>query len=183
MVKHLKDALRKEMLSKRDSLSREEVEILSESIMKNLFDRPRLLEARTVGFYLSKGNEADTRKMIERSLEMKKEVLVPATNEKIEFFRFSSFADLIPGKYGILETKHRINPSKPPDLVIVPGVAFGLCMHRLGYGKGYYDLFLASSFAYRIGICYDFQVVEKLPNHENDQRMDEIITDRRVITL
>ena len=55
-------------------------------------------------------------------------------------------------------------------------------MHRLGYGKGYYDDFLSSSHAHRIGICFDFQVVDKLPSHGNDQRMDEIITEKRVIT-
>ncbi|MEW6722772.1 MAG: 5-formyltetrahydrofolate cyclo-ligase, partial [Candidatus Micrarchaeota archaeon] len=63
------------------------------------------------------------------------------------------------------------------------GVAFGLCMHRLGYGKGYYDRFLSRSFAYRIGVCFDFQVEERLPRHDDDERMDEIITEKRIITL
>jgi 5-formyltetrahydrofolate cyclo-ligase len=67
--------------------------------------------------------------------------------------------------------------------VVVPGVSFGLCMHRLGYGKGYYDRFLSSSPAYRIGVCFDFQVVDRLPSHEDDERMDEIVTDKRIITL
>ena len=86
-----------------------------------------------------------------------------------------SFDSLKSGKYGILEPADRIPPSKEPDVIVVPGVSFGLCMHRLGYGKGYYDRFLSGSPAYRIGVCFDFQVVEKLPSHEDDERMDERI--------
>ncbi|MFZ5501514.1 MAG: 5-formyltetrahydrofolate cyclo-ligase, partial [Candidatus Micrarchaeota archaeon] len=109
----------------------------------------------------------------------------------------SSFEDLKEGKFGILEPKTRnahakSKPPKPktqntepsePDIILVPGVAFGLCMHRLGYGKGYYDKHLAKSRAYRIGICFDFQVMESLPKHEDDQRMDEILTDKRAIPM
>ncbi len=99
------------------------------------------------------------------------------------FHTFESMDGLVKGKFGIHEPKARSPEPAVPDLIIVPGVAFGLCMHRLGYGKGYYDGYLAHSFAYRIGVCFDFQIVEKLPRHENDQRMDEIITEKRVITL
>jgi 5-formyltetrahydrofolate cyclo-ligase len=182
MVKHLKDALRREMLKKRESLTKTEVISASGDIEEKLFSRPRIREAKTIGFYLRKGNEVDTNEMIVMALRKGKEVVVPVTNEKIEFFHFSSFDDLQEGKYGILEPKHRIKPCNEPDLVIVPGISFGLCMHRLGYGKGYYDEYLSKSFAYRIGICYDLQVVEKLPSHKNDERMDEIITEKRIIT-
>ena len=181
MVQHLKAALRIRMLAKRDALSKGEVQTLSQAIAERLFASERFKEAKTVAFYLPKGNEVDTTKMIERTLALGKEALVPVTDHQITFVRFSSFDDLIPGKFNILEPKTRVAPSKEPDLVVIPGVSFGLCMHRLGYGKGYYDRYLANSPAYRIGICYDFQVVEKLPTHENDERMDEIITEKRVI--
>ena len=183
MVQHLKAALRKEMLAKRDCLIPEQIESMSEAIRENLFSRPRFKEAKTVAFYLNKSSEVDTLRMIGHALRIGKEVIVPVTDHKITFYRFSSFTDLQKGKYGILEPKARTPPSREPDVVVVPGVAFGLCMHRLGYGKGYYDKYLATSAAYRIGICYDFQVVEKLPNHPDDQRMDEIITEKRTITL
>ncbi len=183
MVAHLKAALRKEMLSRRDSLREEEKLSSSGLIEDSLFARPRFAEARTVAFYITKGNEVDTRRMISRAMEEGKEVLLPVTDHKITLFRFSSFDSLVSGKYGIMEPKERVPPSREPDVVVVPGVSFGLCMHRLGYGKGYYDRFLSTSSAYRIGVCFDFQVVERLPTHEDDERMDEIITDKRVITL
>lgn len=183
MVSHLKEALRREILKKRDSLPKEEAAAMSDAVAEALFKTSRFIEAKRIAFYITKGSEVDTRMMIFRAMQAGKEVLVPVTDHKITFYKFSSFTDLKPGKYQILEPQTREAPSEEPDIIIVPGVVFGLCMHRLGYGKGYYDKYLSSSPAYRIGICYDIQVVDKLPIHENDERMDEIITDKRVIKL
>jgi 5-formyltetrahydrofolate cyclo-ligase len=182
MVHHLKEALRRRMLAERDSLGRAELGAMSEAIAEKLFSRPRFAEAGVVAFYLPKGSETDTSGMIRSALKLGKEVLVPVTSGEISFVRFTSFADLAPGRFGIPEPRTR-NPEPPrePDLVVVPGIAFGLCMHRLGYGRGYYDRYLARSPAYRVGVCYDFQVVERLPRHDDDQRMDEIITEKRII--
>ncbi|MBD3210075.1 5-formyltetrahydrofolate cyclo-ligase [Candidatus Micrarchaeota archaeon] len=181
MVSQAKAELRRRVLSERESLTTEQRQRLSREIWKRLSSRPRFKEAKIVAFYLHKGSEADTDKMIEETLKLGKEVLVPATNQRIEFFKFTSFHDLEKGKYGIPEPSKKIPPPGPPRVVIIPGIAFGLCMHRIGYGKGYYDDYLSTSSAYRIGICYDFQLVEKLPTHKKDQRMDEIVTDQRII--
>jgi 5-formyltetrahydrofolate cyclo-ligase len=183
MVAHLKEALRRKILSRRDALARDDVVSLSAAIMHSLFVRQRFAEARTVAFYVPKGNEVDTTNMMKAALAAGKEVLVPVTDHEIRFCRFSSFEDLTPGRFGIHVPKVCGRPSREPDVVVVPGVSFGLCMHRLGYGKGYYDRYLSRSPAYRIGICFDFQVVEKLPVHEDDERMDEIVTEKRVISL
>ena len=182
MVHLLKKALREKMLARRDALTHDDVARMSRAIADKVVSHPRFLEAKTIGFYIPKGNEADTFPMVEAALRAKKTVAAPVTDHKITFYPFTSVTELAPGKFGIQEPAQNSKPATP-DLVIVPGVAFGLCMHRLGYGKGYYDAYLAKSFAYRIGICYDFQVAEKLPSHGDDQRMDEIVTEKRVITL
>lgn len=181
MVQEAKKLHRKELLKKRNSLSEEEHTSMGRAIMEKLLSRPRVKEAKTIAFYLHKGSEVKTSEMIEKALGLGKEILVPVTDHEITFYRFSSFKDLQKGKYSIPEPKSRAAPSKPPDVIIIPGITFGLCMHRIGYGKGYYDKYLGKSFAYRIGICYDLQVMEKLPTHPNDQRMDEIITEKRII--
>lgn len=181
MVSQAKAELRKKILSKRDSLTEEQQLSMSEAIKQKLFSRPRFQEAKVIAFYHNKGSEINTMDMISEAMALGKEVVVPATNHQITFHKFTSFEDLQQGKYGILEPKNKIPPSKPPDLIILPGICFGLCMHRIGYGKGYYDEYLGKSFAYRIGVCHDFQVLEKLPVHDGDQRMDEIITEKRII--
>ena len=63
------------------------------------------------------------------------------------------------------------------DVVIIPGVAFTRDGKRLGRGKGYYDRFLPKlSTAYRIGVCYDFQLSDTLPTESYDQKMDLVIS-------
>lgn len=176
-----KDKLRAEMSKSRDLLATKKRDELNQKIFESLLSRPKFIESKIVAFYLTKGSEVETRQMILKSKEMGKEVLVPSTNNEIQFHKFSSFDELETGKYGILEPKNKKEASDFPEVIIVPGLVFGLCMHRIGYGKGYYDRYLATSAAYRIGVCYDFQVIEKLPSHADDQRMDEIITDKRVI--
>ncbi|VVC03888.1 5-formyltetrahydrofolate cyclo-ligase family protein [Candidatus Bilamarchaeum dharawalense] len=182
MVTHLKNEIRKQILAKRNALSKDEIEKLSDKILERLLSHPKFPEAKIVAFYMTKGSEVDTKKMIERAIKEGKQVLVPVTGQKIAFYKFQSFDDLVQGKFGIMEPKSKDTPFEQcPDIIIVPGVTFGLCMHRLGYGKGYYDRYLSDCKAFRIGICFDFQIIDKLPVHENDQRMNCIITDKRTI--
>jgi 5-formyltetrahydrofolate cyclo-ligase len=53
----------------------------------------------------------------------------------------------------------------------------------LGYGGGFYDAFLAGIAAGvpRIGLCFDLQVVDEVPASPNDEPVDLIVTERRVI--
>ncbi len=182
MVFEAKAELRRAMLNRRNSLSRDEIVSKSLSILENLSDEEHFKNADTVAFYVPKGSEVDTTDIIDQ-VQKKKEILVPATNEEIEMVRFKSFDDLRPGKFGVPEPSEKLPPLSFSDVVLVPGVCFGLCMHRLGYGMGYYDRFLSRSPAYRIGLAYEFQILETLPAHENDQRMDMIITEKRIIKL
>ena len=60
---------------------------------------------------------------------------------------------------------------------IIPGVAFDRHGARLGRGKGYYDRLLPQlSNAYRIGICFPFQMLEHLPSEPHDVLMNEIVS-------
>jgi len=181
MVAEAKKILRSNILKIRDSLSPEEISRRSRLIEERLFADEFFKDAGTVAFYIPKGNEVDTKNIIERALKEGKEVLVPVTNTKVLMCKFSSFDDLIPGKFGVPEPKHHEPKDHSAEVVLVPGVVFGKCMHRIGYGKGYYDKYFKSSKAYRIGICYDFQVMDKLPKHEHDIAMNRIITDKRLI--
>jgi 5-formyltetrahydrofolate cyclo-ligase len=58
----------------------------------------------------------------------------------------------------------------------VPGLAFDRRGGRLGRGKGYYDRFLLETSGLRVGICFEDQVVEKIPGEAHDLRMDFLIT-------
>ena len=61
------------------------------------------------------------------------------------------------------------------DLILVPGVAFDKFGNRLGRGKGYYDKVLKQTGAYKLGVCFDFQLVERVPVEPHDVKMDRVV--------
>lgn len=92
-----------------------------------------------------------------------------------------SLEDLAPGYKGIPEPAAPAPTAPEADVIVVPGVAFTAGGTRLGYGGGFYDRYLAEATGTRIGLCYDFQIVEDLPAGPHDIPMDRIVTEARVI--
>ncbi len=64
------------------------------------------------------------------------------------------------------------------ELVIVPAVGYDSRGNRVGRGKGYYDRLLAESRATKVGVVYDFQVVDEIESEPHDVRVDIVITDK-----
>ena len=57
----------------------------------------------------------------------------------------------------------------PHALVLMPGVAFDKEGHRIGYGGGFYDKFLAREPEHpTVALCYGFQVLPHLETEEFD---------------
>lgn len=68
------------------------------------------------------------------------------------------------------------------DIIFVPGVAFDLGRRRIGFGKAYYDRLLAGAKgALKIGLAFEYQIVERLPSEPHDIAMDLIATENRLI--
>ena len=87
-------------------------------------------------------------------------------------------------KFGILESEDT-NYADPEtlDLIIVPGIAFDQNLNRIGYGKGFYDRFFSSikKNILKAGVCYDFQLHEKIPNDPTDIKMDLVISEKQSV--
>ena len=72
---------------------------------------------------------------------------------------------------------------KQPDVVIVPGLAFTRQGQRLGMGGGYYDRYLQSQpDTFSVGVCYDWQVLDKLPLDTHDRPMNTLVTNTDTIS-
>lgn len=70
------------------------------------------------------------------------------------------------------------------ELIVVPGVAYDRNGNRVGRGKGYYDRLLAGSSATKIGVGYDFQLIEDgIETDPHDVRMDVVITESHHIVI
>ncbi|WDC85889.1 5-formyltetrahydrofolate cyclo-ligase [Caloramator sp. mosi_1] len=92
--------------------------------------------------------------------------------------------ELCVGEYGILEPKDFNKIDKNDiDLIFVPGVAFDKNGYRLGYGAGYYDRFLADFKGVKVGLCYDFQLVDSVYKNEHDVKMDYLICEEGILKL
>jgi 5-formyltetrahydrofolate cyclo-ligase len=65
------------------------------------------------------------------------------------------------------------------DLILVPGVAFSRDKHRLGRGGGFFDRLLAgrAANAFKLAICFSFQVVDRVPTEAHDVVMDAVVID------
>jgi len=182
----MKKSLRESMLEKRNSLSKEEIAEISIKIKENLFGLDEFKKSKVVMFYVSFNNEAYTHDMIKESFKSKLVVVPKTLNNEIEPSIIIDFEQLIPsGKFGILEPIEaaKIN-IKNIQAVIVPGIAFDKNGHRLGFGFGYYDKFLAKvPKALKIGLAFDFQIVDNLPIEGHDAPVDLIVTDREIIRV
>lgn len=188
MKKEEKKILRNKILSIRDSLNRNEKEIMDNEIFNKLKNTELYKNARNIFIYISFSNEINTINIIKKALEDKKDVFIPKiykTNKSMKAIKLNSFDDLKKNSMGILEP---IDDSKyiekeNIDLIVVPGVVFDKDCNRIGYGGGYYDRYL-KDIAYKnnkVVLAYDLQVIDKIESEEHDIKVDYIITNSKII--
>lgn len=177
LLNEQKQNLRKHIRQLKNELSFEEKLRKSEVIFSILESRDYFIRSRHILAYWSLADEVQTRDFILRWLGKKQFYLPVVKGEILEIRSFVSEQMLQPGSaFGILEPQGDVlKDLSIIDLVIVPGIAFDLQMNRLGRGKAYYDKLLTGMKTFKIGVCFDFQVVDKVPSNENDIKMDDII--------
>lgn len=134
--------------------------------------------------FVSTEIEVDTHKLIEYSLKIGKTVAVPkciSGTRQMEFYIINSFEDLEVATFSVLEPKTDICSKLlnfENSICIIPGLAFDYSGYRLGYGKGYYDRFLADYNGINIGICYCPCTLNKLISGRFDKPIDILITEK-----
>ncbi|MDO8340336.1 MAG: 5-formyltetrahydrofolate cyclo-ligase [Candidatus Burarchaeum sp.] len=182
----MKKQMKSDMLAKRKSHACELVEKKSAAIMERLFALPEFRKAKTILFYAAKKDEVQTLEMIQKALDMGKTVALPITvveGKNLVLAEVRNLSRLSEGAFGVLEPMDYV-PVKPEevDLVIVPGVAFDVHGDRLGHGMGYYDKLLKQMpDALFIGLAFEFQMVEDIPEEEHDVSVHKVVTEERVI--
>lgn len=171
-----KNTLRKEIRAEKKSRTKNELYQQSANVMQQLSVHPQFLKAKTVMLYASLPDEVQTLEFIEQWRSKKRIILPVVDGDDIIPTALDENIQLKNGEFNILEPQNQAYKGNF-DLIIVPGMAFDRQGHRLGRGKGYYDRFLSNySNVYKIGLCFDFQLVENVPCEKHDQVMDEIIS-------
>lgn len=173
----LKSELRKAIRERKRRFAQEELDEMAFYITEKLKRHPRFAAAHTIMLYHSMPDEVNTHRLISETKD--KTILLPRVtgSHEMELCVYNGLDDLRPGAYGIMEPCGSVfTRYKDVELAIVPGMAFDINGNRLGRGKGYYDRFLPLTVnAYKIGICFGFQIVDKIPTEETDIAMDDIV--------
>jgi len=184
----MKQKLKLEIIEKRSSLTEQEIKEKSKKVIDNLSSLEEFQKAKNILFYVSVNNEVDTQEIIKELLK-EKSIIIPYTikNKPAIFLsELKDFVELEPKTFGMLEPKEkyiREFDGEKLDLVIVPGIVFDKNGHRIGYGYGYYDRFLKTikKDVVKIGLAFDFQLIDKIPEEEHDVPLDVVVTGKEVV--
>lgn len=133
--------------------SADEMATLSQQICDKILKHSAVESTNTVVLFWSMKSEVDTHELTAELVKKKNVILITQS------------ADTLP-----------VTPPKDA-VIIVPCMAYDKMGYRLGRGKGYYDRYLSELAGnYKIGICFPWQIVEKLPVESHDMRVDEVLT-------
>lgn len=182
-----KDRVRTSLLDRRRHISPAHYRAKSEAIRERLAGMPEFRQARTVHCYVSMNErrEPDTHPLLREMLAGGRRVVVPVTDfdtMTLRHVELGSMEELSPNKWGVEEPAGGEEvPLSELDLIVVPMVGGDRQCNRLGYGKGFYDRFLAKTDCFRVGLLFEACYVNELPAEPFDVRMDAIVTDAQLV--
>ncbi len=143
--------------------------------------------ARHVGAYLALPGEMPTSEVVKAVQDAGIAVSVPAwcrATSRYAFARLWPDCALEPGPMRVCQPGRPCwTPPGQIEVVLVPGLAFDEDGRRLGWGGGHYDRLLArlNNDCPRIGMAWEWQIVERVPVREHDANVHWIMTDKRLL--
>ena len=171
-----KKELRAHIKNLKKQHSKESLLEQSKIILNTLENNEHFIDAKTVMLYSSLPDEVNTHDFLEKWRNEKRIILPTVVGDDIIPVELSKETEFAIGDFNIMEPQNK-EYTGDYDLIVVPGVAFDKNGNRIGRGKGYYDRFLCKHLdIYRIGICFDFQLVDEVPTEDNDIKMNDIIS-------
>ena len=176
-----KELIREKIKKKKQQLTDKEKEIEAANVFEKIEALPEFINAHNIMIYWSMPDELPTHDFIIRWSKKKTMLLPVVKGEDMLIKPFSTKEELKQGSLGIWEPDTQKEYLNSIDLVIVPGVAFDRNKSRLGRGKGYYDRYFINKRIVKIGVCFDFQLLESIPIDSFDIKMDKVVTNSFLI--
>lgn len=179
-----KNVLRSMCKEKRLALDKNERKRLNNAIVMHIEKLKEYKDAAVVALYYPTKGEADVTEIL--NFTGGKTVCFPKCmpGGRLKFFVTESIENLKPGAFGIMEPDDACEEisAEKIEFMIIPGLVFGRDMHRVGYGKGFYDKVLCCmENCVKCGVAYEFQVMDTAPHESHDIRMDLIVCENGVI--
>lgn len=173
-----KQALRSQIRAQKRAMTPQQIEAASQRLGE-LFAASKLYQqAKTIYGYLPYNQEVRTVPMLQRALDDGKRVAVPKCyGDEMRFIYLEDLSAVEKGYCGIPEPiADEPIADDPTALVLMPGLAFDPQGHRIGYGGGFYDKFLAAEPGHpTLALCYDFQMLDYLETEEFDIPVDCVL--------
>lgn len=173
-----KKELRRTIRERKRAMTEEEILQRSARLGQLFTQSDAYKAAKTIYGYLPYNQEVRTVPMLEQALRDGKKVAVPKVyGEEMKFLYLDDLTRVAKGYAGIPEP---IADGPVADdetaLVLMPGLAFDPEGHRIGYGGGFYDKFLAAEPDHpTLALCYEFQMLPKLDTEEHDIPVDTVL--------
>ena len=173
-----KTELRREIRARKRAMTEVEIEERSARLAQLFFASGAYQNAKTIYGYLPYNQEVRTVPMLERALKDGKKVAVPKVyGEEMKFLYLDDLNAVAKGYAGIPEPiADEPVAQDETALVLMPGLAFDPQGHRIGYGGGFYDKFLAAEPRHpTLALCYEFQMLPKLDVEDHDIPVDTVL--------
>ena len=173
-----KKQLRTQIREQKRAMSEQQIQQASARLGELFAASQAYKNAKTIYGYLPYNQEVRTVPMLEQAIKDGKRVAVPKVyGDDMKFIYITDFSQVEKGYAGIPEpVADEPVADDPTALVLMPGLAFDKEGHRIGYGGGFYDRFLAAEPNHpTLALCYDFQMLPQLETEEFDIPVDCVL--------
>ena len=184
-VKDVKKKLRNIYKQYRLSLPADVKADFDKKICSSLMQMMSFRYSDTILMYAPIEGEIDILPIAEKALSLGKRVAFPRCVEEprnLEFKYIDSIDQLRSGSYSIAEPPEELETvtDYSKSICIIPGIVFDSEGYRVGYGKGYYDRFLAAYDGTKFGLVYSECILPSVPRGRFDRHVDILISEKGV---
>ncbi|MBQ7801488.1 MAG: 5-formyltetrahydrofolate cyclo-ligase [Oscillospiraceae bacterium] len=173
-----KTELRRSIRERKRAMTPEEIEQRSAKLAQLFLASDAYRNAKTIYGYLPYNQEVRTVPMLEQALKDGKRVAVPKCyGDEMKFIYLEDLTQVEKGYANIPEPiADGPEGDDPQALVLMPGLAFDAEGHRIGYGGGFYDKFLAREPNHpTLALCYEFQMLPHVETEAYDIPVDCVL--------
>ena len=173
-----KKELRRQIRDLKRAMTEAQIEEKSRRLGELFCQSELYRNARTIYGYLPYNQEVRTVPMLQQAIADGKQVAVPKVyGDEMKFILMEDLAAVEKGYAGIPEpVADEPVACDETALVLMPGLAFDPQGHRIGYGGGFYDKFLAGEPNHpTLALCYDFQMLPKVETEDHDIPVNTVL--------
>ena len=157
------------------------------SLQDHLKDLINFKNYKIIASFISFKSEISTQFLNEFLFNNGKVLCLPIiknNSETLNFIEYNLKTKLVSGKFGIMQPSD-LSKEFFPEIILTPCLAFDENGFRLGYGGGYYD----KTFSYlkkikhkfiSIAVAFDDQKIDELVHDKYDQKIDYILTEKKL---